>query len=197
MRQDELERTLRDALCREVEATAARLTGLEDRVIADLGDRAPRLGVYGWLRRLLAPSPGARWAQAAILGATAAVFLIVGFWIGAERAPSDPADLRAASRFTAASAPVNDERVLFVLPALNAKSVSVVGSFSDWEAVPLADEDGDGIWTARLPLPPGRYEYAFVIDGRWWGQDPLADGYVKSFGEYSSVRYVGGGGDGA
>jgi hypothetical protein len=47
-----------------------------------------------------------------------------------------------------------------------------------------------------LTLPPGRYEYAFVVDGRWWGQDPLADEYVHSFGEYSSVRYVGKAGDG-
>jgi len=31
------------------------------------------------------------------------------------------------------------------------------------------------------------------IDGRWWGQDPLADEYVCSFGEEcSSVRYVAG-----
>jgi 1,4-alpha-glucan branching enzyme len=73
----------------------------------------------------------------------------------------------------------------------------VVGNFNDWEATPLSDENGDGIWTASIPLPPGRYEYAFVVDGRWWGQDPLADEYVRSFGEYNSVRYVGQVGDGA
>jgi len=61
---------------------------------------------------------------------------------------------------------------------------------------PLSDDNNDGIWTATIPLTPGRYEYAFIIDGRWWGQDPLADDYVSSFGQYSSVRYVGGGGDG-
>jgi len=194
MRQDELERAVRSALCSEVESASTRLAGLEERVVADLGDRAPRLGALEWLRQLLAPSPGARWAQIAVLGATAAVFLTLGLWIAEDR--SSDGDLAAMPRLAAAPAPMDDESVLFVLPALNAKSVSVVGSFSDWEAVPLQDEDGDGIWTARLPLPPGRYEYAFVIDGRWWGQDPLADGYIRSFGEYSSVRYVGGGGDG-
>jgi len=71
----------------------------------------------------------------------------------------------------------------------------VVGDFNAWEATPLTDENQDGIWTASIPLQPGRYEYAFVIDGRWWGQDPLADEYVRTFGQYSSVRYVGGGGD--
>ena len=72
-----------------------------------------------------------------------------------------------------------------------------LGNFNDWEATPLSDDDGDGIWTASIPLSPGRYEYAFVVDGRWWGQDPLADEYVRSFGDYSSVRYVGRAGDGA
>jgi 1,4-alpha-glucan branching enzyme len=81
------------------------------------------------------------------------------------------------------------------MPAPNAKSVAVLGTFNNWEPTPLT-ENKDGIWTASLTLPPGRYEYAFVVDGRWWGQDPLADEYVHSFGEYNSVRYVGKAGDG-
>jgi len=75
-----------------------------------------------------------------------------------------------------------------------AQSVAVVGDFSAWEPVPLTDPDGDGVWTAVLDLPPGRYEYAFIVDGNWVGQDPQADEYVRSFGEYTSVRYVGTGG---
>ena len=86
--------------------------------------------------------------------------------------------------------------ILFVVPALDKESVAVVGDFNAWEATPLADDNNDGIWTVAIPLPPGRYEYAFVIDGQWWGQDPLADEYVRTFGQYSSVRYVGQGGDG-
>jgi 1,4-alpha-glucan branching enzyme len=88
-------------------------------------------------------------------------------------------------------------KVLFVMPAPGADSVSVVGNFNGWEATPLADDNKDGIWTASILLPDGRYEYAFIVDGRWWGQDPLADGYVHSFGEYNSVRYVGQVGEGA
>lgn len=87
--------------------------------------------------------------------------------------------------------------VAFAIFAADAKVAFVVGSFSEWKPVQLADSDGDGLWTAQIQLFPGRHEYAFIIDGRWFGQDPSADGYVRSFGEYSSVRYVGGGDDGA
>jgi 1,4-alpha-glucan branching enzyme len=101
-----------------------------------------------------------------------------------------------SAKSTAVRAP-GQKGVLFSLSVAGAKVVSVVGSFSEWEPVALSDEDRNGIWTTEIPLAPGRYEYAFIIDGRWLGQDPSADEYIRSFGEYSSVRYVGGGGDGA
>lgn len=184
---------LRETLREEASAEAGRLDGLEQRVVEDLGDRAPRLGWLGGLKQLIAPTRAGRFGQVAVVAATAAAFLIVGALVGKDlplfggpKAESRGAMLRSTA----------ENELLFVLPAMNAENVSVVGSFNDWEPTPLSDEDGDGIWTARVSVPPGRYEYAFVIDGRWWGQDPLADEYVRSFGEYSSVRYVGGGGDG-
>lgn len=30
----------------------------------------------------------------------------------------------------------------------------------------------DGVWELRVALPPGRYEYVFLIDGRFWKLDP-------------------------
>ena len=192
MREHDLEGILRDTLRQEVSEAMTGIDGLEHRIVAELGDSQPRLGVRGWLRQLLAPTRGARFGQLAVVGATAAVFLVVGLFI-AERLPflGSPEPMRAGL------AQADENELLFVLPALNADQVAVVGNFNAWEPTPLSDEDGDGIWTANIALPPGRYEYAFVIDGRWWGQDPLADEYVRSFGEYSSVRYVVGGGDGA
>jgi len=45
----------------------------------------------------------------------------------------------------------------------------------------MQDPDGDGVWELRLRLGPGRYEYAFLIDGVFWEADPanperVADG---------------------
>jgi 1,4-alpha-glucan branching enzyme len=45
----------------------------------------------------------------------------------------------------------------------------------------MQDDDADGVWELRVQLPPGRYEYAFLIDGAFWEADPanperVADG---------------------
>lgn len=189
---DDLEGVLKDTLKQEASAASGCLEGLESRIVAELGERLPRLGLSAWLRQFLAPSRGVRLGQLAFVGATAAVFLVIGLLI-ADTVPFLGSPGRSRSSLVTAA----ENEILFVLPAMNAGEVAVVGNFNSWEPTPLSDEDGDGIWTASVPLAPGRYEYAFVIDGRWWGQDPLADEYVKSFGEYSSVRYVVGGGDGA
>src|SRR5207244_2429251 len=55
--------------------------------------------------------------------------------------------------------------VEFRLSANGASSVSVAGSFNGWEKAPLKKE-GDR-WTTRLNLARGRYEYRFVVDGKW------------------------------
>jgi len=192
MKTDDIEIVLRDTLRSEVAASAHRLEGLESQIVAELGDRLPRPRFVDWAKSLLAPTRAGRIGQLAVVGATAAVFLIVGTLVTPNRSLA-PTLLPALGPAQAAR---SSHEVLFVVPALDAERVAVVGDFNAWEETPLADENEDGIWTASIPLSPGRYEYAFVIDGRWWGQDPSADEYVRTFGQYSSVRYVGGGGDG-
>lgn len=193
MRPDRLDDVLRDTLRQEVAETATGLAGLEERIVGELGERRPRLRSTDWLRQLLAPTRSGRIGQLSVIGATAAICLLIGVLIANQFGPTGQAP---GIRLAPSRAEDGIQEVLFVLPALDATDVSVVGNFNAWEPMPLSDADNDGIWMASIPLPPGRYEYAFVIDGRWWGQDPLADEYVQSFGEYSSVRYVGGG-DGA
>ena len=193
MRPIDIDDVLRSALRQEVAETAAGLDGLEERIVLELGERRPRLRVGDWMRQLIAPTRSGRIGQLGLVGATAAVCLLIGFF-AATRFGLDGGS--PAIRLEPSRNADGTQEVLFVLPALDANEVAVVGNFNSWEPTTLSDDDNDGIWTASIPLPPGRYEYAFVIDGRWWGQDPLADEYVHSFGEYSSVRYIGGG-DGA
>jgi len=194
MKHDELDDLLRNTLKADVAVSAERLIDLEERVIMELGDRHPRLRWFQWLRQLLAPTRGTRLGQVAVVGATAAIFLFVGLTLSNRILPGGGIPKLSLQPVHSAD---GTHEVLFVLPALDAENVAVVGNFNAWEGTALSDQDGDGIWTASIPLSPGRYEYAFIIDGRWWGQDPLADEYVKSFGEYSSVRYIGRGGDDA
>jgi hypothetical protein len=52
-----------------------------------------------------------------------------------------------------------------------ARSVSVVGSFSQWRELPLVNLGG-GRWLRLLFLSPGTYEYRFVVDGRSFSRMP-------------------------
>jgi 1,4-alpha-glucan branching enzyme len=52
--------------------------------------------------------------------------------------------------------------------APKATAVFVAGTFNDWkpDATPLHPLP-NGTWTGVLPLPLGRHEYKFVVDGQW------------------------------
>lgn len=58
----------------------------------------------------------------------------------------------------------------------------VNGTFNSWCGAcnPLSDDDGDGIWTATLPLTAGDQEYKFTING-WDLQEELAVGSACDF----------------
>ncbi|MFQ5589621.1 MAG: glycogen-binding domain-containing protein [Phycisphaerae bacterium] len=52
--------------------------------------------------------------------------------------------------------------------APSAHEIVLTGSFNDWDPVALPmTKSADGEWTVDLELPPGRYEYRFVVDGVW------------------------------
>lgn len=56
-------------------------------------------------------------------------------------------------------------------------TVYIAGAFNGWSDVanPLADEDGDGIWTGTVLMPAGANEYKFQVDG-WADQEMLTEG---------------------
>lgn len=64
--------------------------------------------------------------------------------------------------------------VIFKYYDPDAAKVYLVGDFNNWTPSidPMVDENGDGQWTLFYPLGPGRYEYKFVVDGRYWIPDP-------------------------
>lgn len=131
-----------------------------------------------------------RLGQLTTLGVTALLCLLIGFVAGNQ--------LRRGVAQGAWLIPSRSEdgkqETQFILAVLHAQNVAILGDFNAWEPTALSDEAGNGIWSTSVLLTPGRYEYAFVIDGHWWGHDPLADEIVPSFGEYKSARYVRGDG---
>src|SRR3954468_21245722 len=82
----------------------------------------------------------------------------------------------------------------FVLVAPQAASVSLVGDFNDWDPTraPMRSAHG-GVWATVVALAPGRYRYAFLINGVEWRADPAAPAARDDeFGSPSSVVTVGG-----
>lgn len=71
---------------------------------------------------------------------------------------------------------MHGDGVVFRLHAPHARTVSIAGSFNQWsrDKDMLAGPDRDGWWSITLPLPPGRHEYLFLLDGREWVPDPYA-----------------------
>jgi 1,4-alpha-glucan branching enzyme len=59
--------------------------------------------------------------------------------------------------------------VIFRYYDTDAARVYLVGDFNNWSprADPLVDENGDGQWTLFINLPPGVYQYKFVVDDTW------------------------------
>ena len=84
----------------------------------------------------------------------------------------------------------------FVLVAPHATAVSLIGDFNDWDAArtPLRlAREGGAEWTAVVQLSPGRYRYAFLVNGSLWLADPAAPAALDNdYGDPSSVVTVAG-----
>jgi hypothetical protein len=80
----------------------------------------------------------------------------------------------------------------FFIIAPNASAVSLVGDFSDWDPTRFQMErvSEDGAWTITIPLPPGRYEYQFEVDGAQRVNDPTRPQTSSDFGSPNSVVTV-------
>lgn len=81
--------------------------------------------------------------------------------------------------------------VRFALRAPASTRVTLTGDFNDWNAGQLPLEDRSGEWSVTLRLRPGRYRYAFIVDGAHWVADPHgATATDDDFGTPTSVITV-------
>jgi 1,4-alpha-glucan branching enzyme len=79
----------------------------------------------------------------------------------------------------------------FVFKQESATSVTVAGTFNDWDAsrTPL-NKSESGEWKATVWLPAGRYEYRFVVDGQWITDPNARESVENTFGSTNSVLVV-------
>ncbi|MBN1847792.1 MAG: glycogen-binding domain-containing protein [Deltaproteobacteria bacterium] len=68
------------------------------------------------------------------------------------------------------------------------QSVCISGDFNDWSRNQCLSHDGDGYWSTRVFLYPGKYRYGFLLDGKTRVPDP--QGLIEEddgFGNKNSV----------
>jgi len=47
--------------------------------------------------------------------------------------------------------------------------------------------DGNGVWTKSIMVPPGKYEYKFLIDGEWKEDPESKEICPNCFGTMNSI----------
>ena len=112
-----------------------------------------------------------------------------------------PADILSAAAMTAlnptespcepriaASPPIpNGDGVVFTFEAPDAHCVQLAADFNGWVTDGNEMQSIGRIWKKVVPLPPGRYQYRYVVDGGWQ-TDPLNFHVEPSpWGGYNSV----------
>jgi 1,4-alpha-glucan branching enzyme len=112
--------------------------------------------------------------------ATLSVFAVFAVVASPPLAPSH--DLQAVGD----SASAGQVYVQFRLEASGASQVALVGSFTAWQPDYELRETAPGTWSILVPLRPGVYDYAFVVDGREWVADPHAFQIDDGFGGTNS-----------
>ena len=83
------------------------------------------------------------------------------------------------------------QRVTFTLTAPDSEEVFLVGDFNNWnEKKHPMKKDESGRWKKDVIVPPGRYEYKYLVDGKW--QIDLANKEViqNRFGTLNNVILV-------
>lgn len=104
--------------------------------------------------------------------------------------------LLASTAGAGSAAPVAVEGgILFTFEPSGARTVHLAGEFNGWDpaALPMSDEDGDGVWEVVLDLQAGRtWQYKFVIDGgvRWEPDPHNPEKTDDGHGGYNSVLSV-------
>ncbi len=83
------------------------------------------------------------------------------------------------------------QRVTFSLKAAHAKAVSLLGDFNNWDATATPmKRDKNGIWKSTLILSSGRYEFKFMVDGKWREASKTEPAVPNSFGTLNNVMVV-------
>jgi Carbohydrate-binding module 48 (Isoamylase N-terminal domain) len=182
---DELPPELRQAVDALREAPGVRpewIASIAERAAADRVDSIRSTHIEGrW---------SLDWRMAIAAGLVCVAVGAGGMYLALARRTASPRDVPLIAA-RAAKAPVR-----FAIVAPGAVTVQLVGDFNEWNpvALPMRRSSDGSTWEVEVGLLPGRYTYAFVVDGRLARDPSAAQAASDDFGVPSSVLLVKGGG---
>ena len=112
-----------------------------------------------------------------------------------ELAACPPAELETGIAAAQASASAEPREVVVRFSDSDAADVRIAGDFNGW--IPdrdvqsrIENQGPDRVWTKVLLLPPGTYEYRYVVDGEWCTDPENNDQTPGPMGQPNSVLHV-------
>jgi 1,4-alpha-glucan branching enzyme len=106
----------------------------------------------------------------------------------AAKTPKAPA--KPAAKVVAAKSDALVE-VVFERYSPNSGAVDLVGSFNEWKLGKTSlKRNANGMWSTKLKLKPGSYEYKYVYDGMSYEPDPDRQQVPGPFGSANNLLVV-------
>jgi len=76
----------------------------------------------------------------------------------------------------------------FTILAPEAQNVSLAGDFNNWDKNShLLEKDSNGTWEINIDLLPGRYEYRYLVDGKWENDSNCSSFAPNPFGSENCI----------
>ena len=96
---------------------------------------------------------------------------------------------KSAARKVSARKPAGTP-VVFTIHGERGRAVYLAGEFNKWNPTAKKLAFKAGVYSAKLRLAPGSYQYKFVIDGTWCADPENANAVPNDQGTYNSVITV-------
>ena len=76
-----------------------------------------------------------------------------------------------------------------MVPSDGSKKVALAGNFNDWKPAPMRKQKG-GRFSVSVDLPPGTYEYKFIVDDQWVVDPDTNTWAMNPYGTFNSVAQI-------
>lgn len=101
---------------------------------------------------------------------------------------------KEAQRIMKISTPRNTSKGIdqeFKIKAPGARAVLLAADFTHWQEQALPMKlTGNGVWGVSVALPPGTYQYRFIVDGEWCDDPECTQRVPNIHGSENTVREV-------